>query len=118
MKWLDLLSGWLILAAGSLLLLGCAGVAPVERGANDENALSPAQSQQEITQFVSSYRLGSGDVLSVRVFGRQYTKRVATLEVIQIQAKRKKKKKKKKEIWLDTVTKKKITHPKKNTVQN
>lgn len=41
----------------------------MERGANDDNALSPAQAQQEITQFVSSYRLGSGDVLSVRVFG-------------------------------------------------
>eukprot|EP00825_Cyclidium_porcatum_P015141 TRINITY_DN1839_c0_g1_i3.p1 TRINITY_DN1839_c0_g1~~TRINITY_DN1839_c0_g1_i3.p1 ORF type:complete len:216 (-),score=9.65 TRINITY_DN1839_c0_g1_i3:155-802(-) len=69
MKWLDNLSGWLILAAGCLLLAGCAGLGQMERGANDDNALSPAQAQQEITQFVSSYRLGSGDVLSVRVFG-------------------------------------------------
>ncbi len=69
MKWLDNLSGWLILAAGCLLLAGCAGLGQMERSANDDNALSPAQAQQEITQFVSSYRLGSGDVLSVRVFG-------------------------------------------------
>lgn len=69
MKWLDNLSGWLILAAGCLLLAGCAGLGLMERGGNDDNALLPAQAQQEITQFVSSYRLGSGDVLSVRVFG-------------------------------------------------
>lgn len=57
--------------AAGLVLMSCAGPAPVlaPPPESDPSIVASAQEQQEIARFVSTYRLASGDVLSIRVFG-------------------------------------------------